>query len=295
MRPLFFALIIALIAMPLSADGPNVIHDVVYGHKDGLALSYDVITPAEDVEANGAMVVLVVSGGWFSAWFPAEKLLDPANDFGTFARMLLADGYTVAIVRHGSAPKYNAVDATKDIKRALKHLRSDIPTHGLDPERIGVFGFSAGGHLSLMLGSMGGKELPGWVKRQRLDREDDQKIERGAAPVAAVVAWYPPTDLRKIVGPSPSFPALDFDPDDAPGISPILLADKGDAPTLFLHGENDRLVPVRSSTAMHEALKGAGVETEIELFEGVGHGFRGEPQRRAERLAKAWFDAHLLP
>lgn len=273
----------------MSTGDPSVIHDVVYGHKDGLAMTYDVIVPSDDVERNGATVALIVSGGWRSQWFPAEKLMEPTNSFGTFIRMLLKDGYTIAIIRHGSAPKYHALEATNDVKKALEHLRNDLPKHGLDPERIGVFGFSAGGHLSLMLGTMGGKELPRWVKNQRGENGGQD------APVAAVVAWFAPTDLRLIVGPSKSFPALDFEPDDAPGISPLLLVDAGDAPTLLLHGDADRLVPLRSSSAMHEALEEAAIETKMEVFEGAGHGFRGESQRRAERLAKAWFDNYLLP
>ena len=273
---------------PMSEDA-TVIHDIVYGHKDGLAMTYDVIVPSTDVERNGATVALVVSGGWVSKWFPAEMLLNPQNSYGTLIRTLLEDGYSIAIIRHGSAPKYDALEATNDVKKALEHLRNDLPKHGLDPERIGVFGFSAGGHLSLMLGTMGGKELPRWVKNQRGENGGQD------APVAAVVAWFAPTDLRLIVGPSKSFPALDFEPDDAPGISPLLLVDAGDAPTLLLHGDADRLVPLRSSSAMHEALEEAAIETKMEVFEGAGHGFRGERQREAEKLAKAWFDKYLLP
>ena len=285
-----FVLLFVLVFGSASARGaePKVIHDIVYGHKDGLALTYDVITPADDVERNGATVALMVSGGWVSKWFPAEMLLNPQNSYGRLIRALLGDGYSIAIIRHGSAPKYDALEATNDVKKALEHLRNDLPKHGLDPERIGVFGFSAGGHLSLMLGTMGGKELPRWVKNQRGENGGQD------APVAAVVAWFAPTDLRLIVGPSKSFPALDFEPDDAPGISPLLLVDAGDAPTLLLHGDADRLVPLRSSSAIHEALEAAAIETKMEVFEGAGHGFRGEQQREAEKLAKAWFDRWLL-
>lgn len=299
MRCLLFYVAVAVAVTPVFGDGPKVIHDIVYGHKDGLAMSYDVIVPAEGIESNGAMVAFMASGAWYSRWFPAEKLLDPANPKGSFIRSLLDDGYSVAIVRHGSSPRYHVVDATGDVKKALRHLRDDIPRHGLDPERIGVYGFSAGGHLSLMLGTMGGRELPDWVKQQR-NNDDQQQIDEGTSPVAAVVAWFPPTDLRPFVGPDafpagPAAAALDFDPDDAPDVSPLVLADHGDAPTLLLHGTKDTLVTILASTAMHQALKAADVETEFESFDGEGHGFGPVQQRRAESLAKAWFDKHLLP
>lgn len=274
-------------AGPVSKDA-TVIHDVVYGHKDGLAMTYDFIVPSDEVERNGATVALIVSGGWRSRWFAAEKLLEPTNGYGTFIRSLLVDGYSIALIRHGSAPKYDVVDASSDVKKALRHMRTDLPKRGLDPERIGVFGFSAGGHLSLLLGTMGGEQLPKWVKRER---SENAALD---APVAAVVAWFAPSDLRVIVGPHSGFEALDFDPEDAPGVSPLTLVDKGDAPTLLMHGDSDRLVPLGSSRVMYGALKAAEIETQIEVFEGQGHGFKNDAQRRSERLAKAWFDAHLL-
>ena len=287
-------------ALPVFAqEKPSVIHDIVYGHKDGMALTYDVIVPAKDVERNGAMVVFVISGGWVSNWFPAERLLRSRAGKSRLITDLLGDGYHVAILRHGSSPRYNVHDAVQDVRKALQHLRKDVPRHGLDPERIGVFGFSAGGHLSLVLGTMGGEELPSWVRRSRMqnrsDGEDSTEVElENTAPVAAVVAWFPPTDLRGMIGPSKSFPALDINRERAVEASPRLHADAGDAPTLLMHGTDDRLVPLSQSKRMHEVFQEAGVVSEFEVFEGAGHGFKGEDEERSSALAKQWFDRWLL-
>lgn len=82
---------------PLSDVG--IAADVVYGHKDGMALTFDVLTPAN---SNGAAVLYMISGGWVSRWGPPEA-------FGRrSAAGLLAKGFTVFAVRHGSAPKYKA-------------------------------------------------------------------------------------------------------------------------------------------------------------------------------------------
>lgn len=300
MRSLIFLVTLILCAPSVFAEEkPTVIHDIVYGHKDGMALSYDVIIPAKDVQRNGATVIFVVSGGWVSNWFPAERLIKRRADRGNLIPNLLADGYHVVVLRHGSAPRYDVTEAVADVQRALKHLRSDIPKHGLDPERIGVFGFSAGGHLSLVLGTLGGEELPDWVRRSRVKSRgegDDPSANEmvGTAPVAAVVAWFPPTDLRPIVGPNPNFPALDFDRSRVVEVSPALHADQGDAPTLLMHGTADQLVGLRESRRMYKALDEAGVETEIEIFQDAGHGFQGEDQKRSSQLAKEWFDRWLL-
>ncbi|MCG8413768.1 MAG: hypothetical protein MI746_06060, partial [Pseudomonadales bacterium] len=83
------------------AQADNITADVIYGHKDGMALVYDVISPEE---ANGAAVVFMVSGGWFSRWAPPENR---ARQF----RDLLDAGFTVIPVHHGSAPRYHVPDA----------------------------------------------------------------------------------------------------------------------------------------------------------------------------------------
>jgi acetyl esterase/lipase len=116
--------------------------DVVYGHKDGMALVYDVIKP---VNPNGAAIVYMVSGGWYSRWAP------PENRVEQFAYLLDA-GFTVIPVHHGSAPRYVVPEAYSDVSRAIRHIKMHGEAHGIDADRIGVIGGSAGGHLSLMLG-----------------------------------------------------------------------------------------------------------------------------------------------
>ena len=281
-------------------DVPTVTHDVVYGHKDGLAMTYDVINPAADVESNGAAVIFVISGGWKSRWFPAERFLDPTSERTAIIRELLDDGYHIIVLRHGSSPKYDVLDAAQDVRDAIRHLHENGQEMGIDPERIGVFGFSAGGHLSLILGMMGGEECPPWLKdlrKQRLENSDvkDQSVTYAVdAPVAAVVAWFAPCDLQTVAGPSLRFPALDIDPERAEEVSPALHVDTGDAPTMLFHGSRDIVCPVASSRFMHGALTSADVPTEIKIYEGEGHGFSGEPERESAEMAKVWFDRWLL-
>ena len=282
--PCFF-LLLASLAFPvlLTAQGPSaeseidveVTPDVVYGHKDGMALTFDVFHPRN---AHGGAVLYMVSGGWVSRWSPPEWLI--ARSFGG----LLEKGLTVMAVRHGSAPRYKVPEAEADVRRALRYIRLHSEQLGVDEDRLGVYGGSAGGHLSLMLGLASDDGV--------MDSSDE--IMRAPARVAAVVAYYPPVDLRPIVGPSERFPALDFAEDQAASISPILFASSDDPPTLLIHGDADMLVNVQNSEVMFEALQEKRVESELIIIPGGDHGFRLIADReRAQEAMVEWFDQHL--
>ena len=268
----------------------TVVPDVICGRVDALALTYDLLVPV--AKPNGATVIFVVSGGWNSVWFPPEMAMVPEWNGMSLLHDLLTDGYHVAIVRHGSAPRFKVPDAASHVRKALQHLREKAPERGLDPERIGSFGFSAGGHLSLYLAMLGGEEATPELRASRQDSDETKEI---AAPLAAVVAWYPPVDMVRIVGPSDSFPALDFDPELAHEVSLIRHVDAGDAPVLIQHGTADQLVPLLGSRMMLNALEKADVPVELEIYEDAGHGFVGDDATRSSARAKAWFDRWLLP
>lgn len=264
---------LGLVAQESAPDGVEIIPDVVYGHKDGMALTFDVFRPDD---ANGAAVLYMVSGGWVSRWTPPE---------GTAARFsgLLDKGFTVLAVRHGSSPRYKVPEAEADVRRALRYVHANAERLGIDANRLGVFGGSAGGHLSLMLGLVSDDGQAG-----------NDPVLRAPSRVAAVVAYYPPVDLRTMVGPSERFPALDFPRDQAASISPVLYATPDDPPTLLIHGDADELVNISHSVRMQAALEGAGVDNEFVTIPGGDHGFRNAEHRaRAEALMVAWFDRHL--
>ncbi|MFO1062258.1 MAG: alpha/beta hydrolase [Pirellulales bacterium] len=242
--------------------------DVVYGHKDGMALTYDVIEPKEN--AKGVGLMLMVSGGWVSAWMPPTAEIN-------FVRPFLDAGYTVIAVRHGSAPRYVVPEAVADVRLALRHVSSHAESLHIDPNRIGVFGFSAGGHLSCMLGTT----------------SNDKK----AGPhVAAVAAVFPPTDLEPYVKDTKlqeQFPALKFDASKAVDSSPLRHASSDDAPTLFVHGDKDELVPLWHSEKLDAALTGVNVPSKLVVVPGAGHGFDAAGNKIMVDNMLAWFDKHL--
>ena len=278
-KTLSIASTIALLSSALAAQtGARVVPveidaDVVYGHKMGMALTFDVLEPAKP---NGAAVLFMVSGGWFSRWSPPAQLAARFDD-------LLVSGFTVFAVRHGSSPLFKVPDAVADVRRAARFVKANASEWGVDPQRIGVFGGSAGGHLSLMLGTTGDEGDPA----------SEDPVLRQSSRVAAVVAYFPPVDLTGITGPNDRFPALDFDAGLAQSVSPIFHVSADDVPSLMIHGDKDELVPLRNSERIVEAFKGAGVATDLIVLAGAAHGFEGEHAETATAAMVRWFETHL--
>ncbi|MEE2640622.1 MAG: alpha/beta hydrolase [Planctomycetota bacterium] len=270
----------------LSADESwvRIIPDVVYGHKDGLAMTYDVIQPGEN--RTRAAVLFMVSGGWVSRWLPPEQVVrqKPPRQKNLFEK-IVSSGYTLILVRHGSSPRYKVPEAVRDVRQAIQHVHFTSEKLGIDPERIGVCGGSAGGHLSLMLGTTGKKGIqPASIVRSASSR------------VRAVVAYFPPTFLKGYVGDPgfvKQFPALDFELKEVEKNSPLSQVSSDDAPTLLIHGDRDELVPLVHSQKIAKAFEKAGVEHRLMVIKGAAHGFTGEDGQRAESALIEWFDRYL--
>lgn len=275
MKRLTWALILVGITGAAYAENGSVIPDVVYGHKDGMALTFDVFKPESD--ANGAGVLFMVSGGWYSTWRPPEV-------FRPYFSALLDKGFTVFAIRHGSSPRYKVPEAYGDVKLAARFVHLHAKEYGVDPGRLGVYGGSAGGHLSLMLGT----------DSDEGDADAKEEVLRTSSRLAAVVAYFPPVDLRLLTGPNERFPALDFDRELAASVSPIVHVSSDDPPTLLIHGDEDELVPLITSQSIFKAFNEQGVTTELIVIEGAGHGFRKpDHQKEASDAMTAWFEKYL--
>jgi acetyl esterase/lipase len=263
------------------AEEPSIQADVVYGHKLGLAMTMDVFPP--DGEANGAGLLFMVSGGWYSNWTPPEKIRP------LFAPML-ERGFTVFAVRHGSSPKFSIPEAVSDVRRSVRYVRHNAARFAVDPERLGVYGYSAGGHLSLVLGAASDEG----------QSSAEDPVESTSDRVAAVVAFVAPTDLRIMVSEAKDrlpayeqFPALTLGMKEAAEYSPLLHASADDPPTLLIAGDKDDLVPVDHSHKMLAAMKEKNAPCELLVIEGAGHTFAPADMQRAVKAAGDWFEKHL--
>ncbi|WP_010581908.1 alpha/beta hydrolase [Schlesneria paludicola] len=274
------------------------VEDVIYGRKWGTALTMDVFTPKQ---ANGAAIVFVVSGGWYSA----HEAINLA-----FAKEFLDRGYTVFAVVHGSQPKFTIPEVLEDLNRAVRFIRSNAEKYQIDPSRIGICGASAGGHLSLMLGTAGSSGNP--------DAKDP--VDRASSRVQAVACFFPPTDflnygtqgeialgrgiLKDYRAP---FDFHEYDKktkafvpitDEARVleigklISPVNHVTSDDPPTLIIHGDADKLVPIQQAEIIIEKLKSVGVASELVSKKGRDHGW---PEIGSDFKTLAdWFDKYLV-
>jgi acetyl esterase/lipase len=272
--------------------------DVIYGRKFGTALTLDVFTPKEN--ANGAAIVWVVSGGWYSAHDAVN-----AGAIGEY----LKRGYTIFAVVHGSQPKYTIPEVLEDMHRAVRFIRSRAAEYKIDPDRIGITGGSAGGHLSLMQGTAGTLGNP--------DAKDP--VEKFSSRVQAVACFFPPTDFLNYGkadenalgrGVLKDFKApFDFHEFDGKTrafvpitdearivtigkiISPINHVTSDDPPTLIVHGDADFLVPIQQAEIIITKLKEANVPAELVVKKGAAHGWAGMDKDAI--TFGDWFDKYL--
>jgi acetyl esterase/lipase len=273
--------------------------DIIYGRKFGTALTMDVFSPTSN--ANGRGVVYVVSGGWYSA----REMTMPS-----FYKELTRRGYTVFAVVHGSQPKFTIPEILEDMHRAVRFIHYHAKEYQVDPERLGITGASAGGHLSLMQGVGGGQGNP----------KAPDVIDRGSSRVAAVACFFPPTDFLNYGKPGENalgrgilsgFKApFDFQEFDAKKrafvlitdekkreeigrkISPVNLVTREAPPTLIIHGNADTLVPIQQAQIMIDKLKSVDVPAELVVKKGGGHGWKDWD--KDVTTVVDWFDAHLL-
>lgn len=278
--PLFVAFVFSC-GNSVFSDDVKITPDVVYGHKYGLALTFDVFTPQEN--ANGAGVLFMVSGGWYSRWSPPDSLEG-------WTKPLTDKGFTVFAVRHGSSPKFSIPEAVEDVRRSVRFIRMNAETFHIDPDRLGVYGASAGGHLSLMLGTASDSGNP----------KAKDPVLRVSDHVKAVVAWVAPTDLQIMVWDAPghlpayeNYPALELDLENAKTYSPLVHVTEDDSATLLVAGDKDTLVPIKHSHNIYAAFQKVNVSSQLVVLEGAGHGFKQEHRKRALKELVSWFEKHL--
>jgi acetyl esterase/lipase len=251
----------------------HAVEDVVYGNKDGLALTLDVLAP--DSGAKGIGVILIASGGFRSA---KSNLLDDETrrrDGEHWIQGLLAGGYTLFVARHGSTPRYFVPEMIEDIRRSVRYVRAGAKRFGVDPDRLVITSGSSGGHLALMVAATGDDGAA--------DAKDP--IERESSRVQAVVAWFPPTDLinwgmpdgyRTLDKLRPGLLASFFkEVTDLEAqlkeISPICHVTPDDPPLLLIHGDRDLTVPLQQSKVLAEKYGEAGLPVKLIVHKGGGH------------------------
>jgi acetyl esterase/lipase len=257
-------------------------NDVVYAHHGEQDLKLDITEPAE---GDGPFpAVLVIHGG---AWRAGNKR-DSQQVMATFAKK----GYVAVSPQYRFCPKEPFPAQVIDVKAAVRWVREHAPQHKVDSDHIGAMGFSAGGHLSLMLGVTDPKDgLEGEIS----DKAPSSRVQ-------AVVNYFGPSDLGASDFPEITKPLIrDFlggapkeKPEETKKASPITFVTKDDPPILTFQGTRDPLVPHSQATKLADALTSAGVPGRVELIVGGGHGDWGRVEiDRTLADTIGFFDKHL--
>ena len=262
--------------------------NVIVGMYSGLALVMNVHYPGSP---NGYGIVVIHGSGWGRPLAYDAPLL---SERVGIAAPLVEAGYTVFILNHRASPRFQFPAPLEDVQRAVRFIRYHAADYNIDPDRIGAFGASSGGHLSHLLGTM---DSPG-------DPDDPDPINRVSAKVQTVVAWFAPVDLTRrasaaralLIGaglrsrPPPAELRLYQD------ASPINFVTPDDPPTLLVHGDADEVVLIEQSVLMRDALESVGVPTRLVPVPGGGHGRAlGDTVDPPDYVAAtiAWFQQHL--
>lgn len=280
--------LLGILAASLSlvrADDVERIPDIIYAKHDGVALTMDVFKPAKP---NGAGVIKIISGGWKS------------NHNGISDGGWPKSAYTTFVVVHGSQPRFQVEEITADLNRAVRFIRANASKYGVDPQKLGVTGGSAGGHLSLMLATRGGDG----------DAKAADPVDRESSAVQAVACFYPPTDylnwfedgdnavgIGKLAAYAGAFGPKATTPEgrEALGrdVSPIYWVHKGQPPVYIVHGNADPQVSHTQSMRFIKRCGEVGATCEVLIREGAGHGGWQEMSEDNARMAE-WFDLQLL-
>lgn len=270
---------------PLTID-----RDLVYREVDGISLRLDVYRPAGKPEKPYPLVVWIHGGAW----------LEGSKDHNR-AAFLVEHGYVTASIQYRLSRQAIWPAQIHDCKAAIRYLRAHAEKWNFDPNKIGVFGASAGGHLAAMLGTSG----------DVIELEGDVGQDGPSSRVQAVVDFFGPTNFIEMTkadsrmdhaaANSPESlliggPVLE-NPDKVRSVDPITYVTPDDPPFLIVHGDQDFLVPYNQSELLHKSLVNAGGLTELITVKGGGHGGWDDKtlptNREVMEKVIQFFDRHL--
>jgi acetyl esterase/lipase len=276
----------------LAQDAPSLPYeqkvDVVYGEVHGTGLLMDVFTPKG--KSNGLAVIDVVSGAWYS---DRGKLRE--HTLAQIYSILCSRGYTVFGIRPGSRTRYTATEMDAHLKMGIRYVKQHAAEYKIDPDRLGLTGASAGGHLATLAA----------VTPEEANPNAKSPPLRYDTRVRAAAVFFPPTDFLDWNGKMGDLQTLsgllflggvkghseEEIKERASQISPARLVKPPAIPFLFFHGDADPLVPLQQSQKMVEVLKAAGGSAELIVKKGGGHPWMTIPEE--VKIMADWFDQHL--
>jgi acetyl esterase/lipase len=265
---------------PAVPEGVKVTKDIVYQTVNGRELPLDLYVPEGATEPL-PLIIWIHGGGWKGG---------SKNGINRCVEVL-NHGYALASVEYRLSGEAIFPAAVEDCKAAISYLRWKAPKLGIDPDRFGVWGSSAGGHLVALLGTT----------NDVLDFDTHSVTKMASPTVQAVCNWFGPTDFLRMndvtggidhdAAGSPEslfmgFPIQDH-PEKVQRANPIAYVSPSDPPMLLMHGDNDQSVIYNQSELLYRALQKADVDSELYKVKNGGHGFRDADESPEALTARA--------
>ena len=272
----------------------EVIHDIEYGNAGGISLLLDMYIPETPIVTPMPAIIYMHGGSWL-----AGDKSDPSRVRSI--RALAQHGFFAVSINYRLSGVAKFPAQVEDSKCAVRWLRANAEEYNVDPDRIGVWGDSAGGHLAMMVG----------VADETAGLEGNGGWEEYSSQVQAVCSYYGVSDLvspYKELGKVESSVVIAFlggTYKENSGIyeaaSPISYVTANDPPLLLVHGDSDQTVPIYHSEDMYEAYQQAGLEATLIEVTGADHGFRAVTSNpispsldEIEQTVLEFFIKHLL-
>ena len=282
MRAFLVALTVLLAALGFGQGPVKETYDIVYTTASGFPQRLDLFRPMF-FDRSRPGIVMVHGGGWSGGNKSAYTAL---------ARYYAGLGYVCASINYRLAPAHVWPAQVDDTQAAVRWMRKNSRAIGLNPQRIGAVGASAGGHLVLFLG-----------ETDTLN-DFDPALSGYSSRVQAVADYFGPTDLMSPLEWAPNIWTLiqnligQFWHPGSPAYqaaSPLYFVTPDDAPTVVFHGTADSTVPVSQSQRIVAAMQANQVPVTYFEFAGQGHGFNAATNNFTIQVMTAFFGQHLGP
>jgi acetyl esterase/lipase len=253
--------------------------DVEYGKAGQTPLKLDILRSRAAAQKPRPAIVYVHGGAWCMG--------DKSEGIGELKPLVETGDYVGFTIDYRLSGVVHWPAQIHDCKAAIRWIRANAKKYGVDPERIGVCGSSAGGHLVCMLGLSG----------ERKELEGECGTPGVSSRVSCVVNKWGPTDLTtagftdaadwQIIGGPP-----DKNPERAKSASPLYYVHRQSPPFLHFYGTDDPIVHYKTQAVpFHQALRKAGADSTLVTMEGGGH---GASLPVIDRNVRAFVDKHLL-
>ncbi len=258
-------------APAISTEKIDTRKDVAYADTDNPRQRLDLFSPKNRANKPLPVVVFIHGGGW--------KGGNKSSGAAILPRLVLTEQYIGVSIAYRLSNEAKWPAQIHDCKAAIRWIKAHASELGADPDRIAVWGSSAGAHLASFLGTTG--------DRSDLEGEVGTNLKQNSK-VQCVVNFFGPQNFDSMVTQESSVDRSTKDypealllggrvqdiPEVARAASPITHVSAGDAPFLTAHGNKDPLVPFAQARELHVALTKAGVESTLIEMTDAGHGFR---------------------